>query len=93
MTSGRWHSTGTPVSFSNKIDRHDITEILLKVALSTINETNHETSSSSSTLPPPPRTSTWLSSLYITYSLSDRHDRDCMVVGFTNTYAISTYQH
>jgi len=27
---------GTPVSFTNKTDRHDITEILLKVALNTI---------------------------------------------------------
>jgi len=27
---------GTPVSSTNKIDRHDITEILLKVALNTI---------------------------------------------------------
>jgi hypothetical protein len=27
---------GTPVSSSNKIDRHDIAEILLKVALNTI---------------------------------------------------------
>jgi hypothetical protein len=30
-------STGTPVSFTNKTDLHDITEILLKVALNTIN--------------------------------------------------------
>jgi hypothetical protein len=28
---------GTPVSFKNKADRHNITEILLKVALNTIN--------------------------------------------------------
>ena len=33
-----WFSAGTPVSSSNKTDRHDITEILLKVALSTINQ-------------------------------------------------------
>jgi len=32
-------SLGTPVSFTNKTDRHDITEILLKVALNTINQT------------------------------------------------------
>ena len=31
--TGRWFSPGTPVSSSNKTDRHDITEILLKVAL------------------------------------------------------------
>ena len=29
-------SPGTPVSSTNKADRHDITEILLKVALNTI---------------------------------------------------------
>ena len=32
-------STGPSVSFTNKTDRHDITEILLKVALSTIKQT------------------------------------------------------
>jgi len=31
--AGRWFSLGTPVSSTNKIDHHDITEILLKVAL------------------------------------------------------------
>ena len=30
---GRCFSTGTPVSFTNKTDRQDIIEILLKVAL------------------------------------------------------------
>jgi len=34
--AGRWFSVGTPVSFTNKTDRHNITEILLKVALNTI---------------------------------------------------------
>jgi hypothetical protein len=29
-------SPGTPVSFTNKTDHHDIAEILLKVALNTI---------------------------------------------------------
>jgi hypothetical protein len=33
-------SPGPPVFSTNKIDRRDITEILLKVALSTINQTN-----------------------------------------------------
>jgi len=32
----RWFSHGTPVASTNKTDRHDIAEILLKVALSTI---------------------------------------------------------
>jgi hypothetical protein len=33
-----WYSVGTPVSSTNKIDRLDITEILLKVALNTITQ-------------------------------------------------------
>jgi hypothetical protein len=37
--SGRWFSLGTQLSSTNKIERHDITQILLKVALSTINQT------------------------------------------------------
>ena len=32
----RWFSPGIPISSTNKTDRHDITEILLKVALNTI---------------------------------------------------------
>jgi hypothetical protein len=34
--TGRWFSPGTPVSFTNKTYRHDIAEIVLKVALNTI---------------------------------------------------------
>jgi hypothetical protein len=34
--TSRWVSPGTPVSSTNKTDCHDITEILLKVALNTI---------------------------------------------------------
>jgi hypothetical protein len=34
--AGRWFSPVFPVSSTYKTDRHDITEILLKVALSTI---------------------------------------------------------
>jgi len=34
--AGGWFSPGTPVSSTNKTDRHDITEILLKVALNII---------------------------------------------------------
>ena len=37
LATGRWFSPGTPVSSTNKTDRHDITEILLKVAFNTIN--------------------------------------------------------
>jgi hypothetical protein len=35
--TGWWFSSGTPVSSTNKTDRHDIAEILFKVALNTIN--------------------------------------------------------
>ena len=36
LAAGRWFSLSTRVSSTNKTDRHDITEILLKVALNTI---------------------------------------------------------
>jgi hypothetical protein len=36
LVAGRWFSLGTPVYSINKTDRHNITEILLKVALNTI---------------------------------------------------------
>jgi len=39
--TGRWFSPDTPVSFTNKTDRHDITEIVLKVALNTLTITIH----------------------------------------------------
>jgi hypothetical protein len=38
LATGQWFSSGTPVSFTNKTDCHDITEILLKVTLNTINQ-------------------------------------------------------
>jgi hypothetical protein len=34
--TGLWFSPGTPVFSTNKAGRHDIAEILLKVALNTI---------------------------------------------------------
>jgi hypothetical protein len=36
LVAGRWFSPDTPVSSTNKTERNDITDILLKVALSTI---------------------------------------------------------
>ena len=39
LATGRWFSPGPPVSSINKPDRHDIAEILLKVALNTIKTT------------------------------------------------------
>jgi hypothetical protein len=43
--TGQWFSLGTPVSSTNKTDRHDITEILLNVALNTMkpNQTTYLT--------------------------------------------------
>jgi hypothetical protein len=38
--AGLWFSPGPPVSSTNKSDRHNIAEILLKVALNTIKQTN-----------------------------------------------------
>jgi hypothetical protein len=35
LVTGRWFFPGTPVSSTNKTDHHNITEILLKVALNT----------------------------------------------------------
>ena len=40
LAAGQGFSPGNPVSSINKTDRHDIAEILLKVALNTINRAN-----------------------------------------------------
>ena len=37
LAHGRWFSPGAPASSTTKTGRHDIAEILLKVALNTIN--------------------------------------------------------
>ena len=42
LATGLWFSPGTPMSSTNKTDRHDITEILLKVALNTIKPTQNQ---------------------------------------------------
>jgi len=39
LQQGQWFSLGTPVSSTNKTDRHDINAILMKVALNTITQT------------------------------------------------------
>jgi len=36
LSAGRWFSTGTPVSSTNKTDHHNIAEIWLKMALNAI---------------------------------------------------------
>jgi hypothetical protein len=38
LTQGRWFSPGTPASSTTKSGRHDIAEILLKVAFNTKNQ-------------------------------------------------------
>jgi hypothetical protein len=38
LAHGRWFSPGTPDSSTTKTGRHDIAEILLKVALNTKNQ-------------------------------------------------------
>jgi hypothetical protein len=40
LANGRWFSPGTPASSTTKTGRHDIAEILLKVALNTKNQSN-----------------------------------------------------
>ena len=43
LTAGLWFSQSTKFSSTNKTDSHDITEILLKVALNTIKQTYYFT--------------------------------------------------
>jgi hypothetical protein len=38
LVNGRWISVGTPASSTTKTGRHDVAEILLKVALNTKNQ-------------------------------------------------------
>jgi hypothetical protein len=38
LAHGRWFSPGTPGSSTTKTGRHDVAEILLKVALNTLNQ-------------------------------------------------------
>jgi hypothetical protein len=40
LATGQWFSQSPPVSSTNKTDSHDIVEIFLKAALSTIKQTN-----------------------------------------------------
>ena len=46
LRQDQWFSPGTPIFSTNKTDRHDIAEILLKVALNTITLTLNLFSSS-----------------------------------------------
>jgi hypothetical protein len=42
LANGRWFSPGTPTPSTTKTGCYDIAEILLKVALSTKNQQNHQ---------------------------------------------------
>jgi len=44
LAQGRWLSPGTPASATTKTGRHDIAEILLKVALNTNNSNSNSNS-------------------------------------------------
>jgi hypothetical protein len=44
LVHGRWFSPGAPASSTTKTGRHDIAEILLKVALNTKNQINQSIS-------------------------------------------------
>jgi hypothetical protein len=41
LATGRWFSPCPPVSSTNKLDCHDVTEILMNVALNTIKQTKY----------------------------------------------------
>jgi hypothetical protein len=43
LRTGQWFSPGTAVFSTNKIDRHDVAETLLKVALNTIKQIKKQT--------------------------------------------------
>ena len=47
LAHGRWFSSDTPASSTTKTGRHDIAEILLKVALNTKNQINTPITSTS----------------------------------------------
>jgi hypothetical protein len=50
LAHGRWFSPGTPASSTTKAGRHDIAEILLKVALITKNQIESQTRTRHATL-------------------------------------------
>ena len=105
LATGWWFSPGTPVSSTNKTDCHNITFVLLQVARYTMNypyilcfifsALPMSTTVLTPTLNPICKymylnlggnsVIIWLWGLH--------HGYDCMVVGFTTTYAISTYHY
>jgi hypothetical protein len=59
LTHGRWFSRGTPASSTTKTGRHDIVEILLKVALKHQKNKSNQTTRSRPQWPPPEKWS-WM---------------------------------
>jgi hypothetical protein len=55
-----WFSPGTPSSSTTKTGRHDIAEILLKVALNTINKSNQIISRNHIHVHPVPTLESWI---------------------------------
>ena len=78
---GRWFSLGSPPSSTTKTGRHYIAEILLKVALNTINQIKIIAYHSSTKFG------------RITFPLRVRRGHGRIVVGFTTTYAIGAYRY
>ena len=56
LATGRWFSRGSPVSSTNETDNHDMTEMLLKVAVSFIGGANRSTWKKSLTCRKSPKT-------------------------------------
>ena len=79
LVHGRWFSPGTPASSTTTTGRHDIAEILLKVALNTKNKSNHVKENDMCT--------------YCDTPVPLKGGRDRMIVGFATTCAISAYHH
>ena len=83
LATGGWFS---PVSSTNRTDRHDITKILLTVALNTIKQTNKQTCFCWSM-------SMFNFSNWRLYCYWGRCGRDRMVVGLVTKYATSAHDH
>ena len=73
IATGQWFSLDPPVSSTNKTDRHDITEVLLKMALNTIKQTNQTTSIKSDSVK-----LALCAHIFFLYNLTDHNKKDSM---------------
>jgi hypothetical protein len=83
LATGRWFSPGPPVSSTNKTDRNDITEILLKVALNN-GTTKYQ---SSCMVQPNTRTLLWYNQIPELSHGTTKYQNSCMVQPNTRTLA------